>query len=558
MKQVKPSVWSALLLIGVLAVGSAWGQNAPPAVPPAPPVVPPAVAPVEPITVWLAFNGPEVPMRPALLGHNMTPIDWHGATGRPAVFWDDKTNAPDPSWQPLMDALPLHRLRLNMGNDFPWEQDIGPVDQRKPIPHGNPGDPYNPVYRTQPGLDEFLRWAQAQTGHPDVTLIASPLRPVKEIADLVAYCNATTGPMAELRAANGHPEPYNIKYWEMGNESDWWFGPGKWGLTPQEKQKEKQKQGKLFLDEYIDLCRERIAAMRAVDPTIRIYPHAATVARAVHSPYWREWHLRILKELGDQIDGLAVHPYPVTDAEVLNVPYYLTHTIDVLIDDLKAYGPPGRKLDLWLSEFGRWYDFQHRPWSDAWNLEAATQAADMLLGVMVRPEVSAANTWCLNHRGPWRLLDADWDQGAGIKYGTPVYQVYLLLNQAMLPRVQPLLASDYGKMRRPTGLDYAVRAVLMSDPQTGRRVLLAVNRSPDQSAMLRLYAHLPKDKPIAARRLLVTGPDMNAVNSPASPNEVALVAGDEAITLDVNGAGEFELPPHCVAAWSWTENPTGQ
>ena len=29
--------------------------------------------------------------------------------------------------------------------------------------------------------------------------------------------------MGKLRARNGHPEPYHVKYWEMDNETWRWF-----------------------------------------------------------------------------------------------------------------------------------------------------------------------------------------------------------------------------------------------------------------------------------------------------------------------------------------------
>ena len=46
-------------------------------------------------------------------------------------------------------------------------------------------------------------------------------------AQLVEYTNgAVVTPMGKLRAANGHPKPYGVKYWNIGNEAwgDWQFG----------------------------------------------------------------------------------------------------------------------------------------------------------------------------------------------------------------------------------------------------------------------------------------------------------------------------------------------
>jgi len=43
----------------------------------------------------------------------------------------------------------------------------------------------------------------------------------------VEYTNgAVSTPMGRLRAANGHPEPYGVRYWGIGNEAwgDWQFG----------------------------------------------------------------------------------------------------------------------------------------------------------------------------------------------------------------------------------------------------------------------------------------------------------------------------------------------
>lgn len=72
-------------------------------------------------------------------------------------------------------------------------------------------------------------------------------------ADLVAYCNlpsdgAHPHPMAALRARNGYPAPFGVRFWEMDNEPVRWFGQ----------------------DEYALAVAEYSQAMKAVDPTIEI------------------------------------------------------------------------------------------------------------------------------------------------------------------------------------------------------------------------------------------------------------------------------------------------
>lgn len=62
------------------------------------------------------------------------------------------------------------------------------------------------------------------------------------------YCNEpASGKWGAMRAANGHPEPYNVKYWEIDNEM-WEMG----------------------IDKYEKCVRRYSEAMRKIDPDIKI------------------------------------------------------------------------------------------------------------------------------------------------------------------------------------------------------------------------------------------------------------------------------------------------
>ena len=42
---------------------------------------------------------------------------------------------------------------------------------------------------------------------------------IQDARDLVEYCNGpASSKWGKVRAANGHAEPYGVKYWEIGNE----------------------------------------------------------------------------------------------------------------------------------------------------------------------------------------------------------------------------------------------------------------------------------------------------------------------------------------------------
>ena len=73
-------------------------------------------------------------------------------------------------------------------------------------------------------------------------------------AQLVEYVNgAATTPMGKWRAANGHPEPYHVKFWGVGNEP--W---GEWQL------------GFMPVAQWVLKHNMFAKAMRKVDPTIKL------------------------------------------------------------------------------------------------------------------------------------------------------------------------------------------------------------------------------------------------------------------------------------------------
>jgi alpha-N-arabinofuranosidase len=96
---------------------------------------------------------------------------------------------------------------------YRWKNGIGDRDLRTPFPNKVWGrlDP-NDV-----GVDEFCQFCEVTGVAPLICLSFSD--GPQNAADLVEYCNggAQTGWGAK-RAANGHPAPYGVKYWQIGNE----------------------------------------------------------------------------------------------------------------------------------------------------------------------------------------------------------------------------------------------------------------------------------------------------------------------------------------------------
>jgi alpha-L-arabinofuranosidase len=96
---------------------------------------------------------------------------------------------------------------------YRWKNGIGDRDARIPFPNKIWGriDP-NDV-----GVDEFCQFCELVGAEPLICLSFSD--GAQSAADLVEYCNAGTNtPWGARRAANGHPAPYRVKYWQIGNE----------------------------------------------------------------------------------------------------------------------------------------------------------------------------------------------------------------------------------------------------------------------------------------------------------------------------------------------------
>jgi alpha-N-arabinofuranosidase len=107
-----------------------------------------------------------------------------------------------------------------------------------------------------------------------------------EAARWIEYCNGSTDtPMGALRAANGHPEPYGVKYWEIGNEL--W---GKWQY--------RWTTAKGYVDRY----REFSEAMLKADSTIRLYACGAPVM------WGKNWNDTLIKAAADILIRTTDHP----------------------------------------------------------------------------------------------------------------------------------------------------------------------------------------------------------------------------------------------------------
>jgi alpha-N-arabinofuranosidase len=198
---------------------------------------------------------------------------------------------------------------------FDWTDTIGDPARRTPFTTVWGGlEPGNA------GLEEFVKLCQWVGAEPLICLRFTGKTP-RDAAREVEYFNGSIDtPMGKLRAANGHPEPYRVHYWQIGNE----LGDA------------------AYQNGVAEFCR----AMKAVDPSIKLLA-------AFPSP-------GLLETAGSLFDYICPHHYDCTNLKATE-------------DDIErcrrmiAQSAPGRAIRLGVTEWnttaGDWGLTRARLWT---------------------------------------------------------------------------------------------------------------------------------------------------------------------------------------------------
>jgi alpha-N-arabinofuranosidase len=165
---------------------------------------------------------------------------------------------------------------------YNWRHGIGPQIRRVWRPNelwGGYSD-YNSF-----GTHEFLELCRQIGTEPLVCLRATSTdkQDLQDALDWVHYLNdPPTTALGKLRAANGHPEPYNVRYLQIDNE------PMNHGLTP---------------DQYADIVNLYGAALRQIAPQAKI---VACGQKRSNAMIWSE---TVIDKAGRNFDILGCHNY---------------------------------------------------------------------------------------------------------------------------------------------------------------------------------------------------------------------------------------------------------
>jgi alpha-L-arabinofuranosidase len=256
----------------------------------------------------------------------------------------------------------------NFCSGYNWYDGIGPKDQRPTRLELA----WNDLETNRFGTDEFLRYAEMIGAAPYICVNLG-LGTIDDARHWVEYTNAKQKTYwADQRRKNGREEPWNVKYWGLGNEID-----GPWQL------------GHKNAEEYSKFALEAAKAMRAVDPSIKLI--ASGSSNYGPRADWINWNRTVLQMLRSEIDYIAIHTYignrendleRYLGASSETVERYITTTA-ALIKEVQAArigqptppGPPGaapRPIYIAYDEWNVWYRaYNEEKLEEVYNFEDA-------------------------------------------------------------------------------------------------------------------------------------------------------------------------------------------
>jgi alpha-L-arabinofuranosidase len=209
---------------------------------------------------------------------------------------------------------------------YRWKDGIGPQHKRGVYPV----EAWNDRDVNSFGTDEFMTLCRRLNAEPIIVIntghrySASPQAEyIEEAKQWLEYCNGpATSTWGARRAANGHPEPYNVKYWEMGNE--------------------------IFLTRSasvsVNFVKAFVPALKAIDPSIKIIACGS-------GSFDQNWNRTVINQCAKLIDYISTHHYEDIANYRTGVTNYENYTKE-LEGVIAASANPDIKI--YMSEWNVW------------------------------------------------------------------------------------------------------------------------------------------------------------------------------------------------------------
>ena len=343
------------------------------------------------------------------------------------------------------------------------------------------------------------------------------------------------GKWARLRAQNGHPEPYNVKYWSIGNENY-----GTWEL------------GAKTVDEWGPLVRESAKLMLAVDKSLMLFAAAQSN---------RNWTLPLLKAAGRYLNYVSIHGYWDSLQIVDNPKNYITcmmstdgpersivNTISILEEAGYGNGQIKIAFDEW--NLRGWHHPYHGDLRKGFDLDARRNNDKAATYTMADALFSGCflNS-CLRHSDIVEMAcfspivnarGALYVYPEGLVKRSTFYTLYMYANDLM-PYVVPTEEDITQTLSQGNSSTKTLDVILTSDKDGRKFVYAIVNKDPENEVSLTLdFKGMGKTAGSRVPAKILAGESIDDYND----------IGDDSVkpyqtTLPVSG-GAVSLPAHSL------------
>lgn len=400
----------------------------------------------------------------------------------------------------------------NMVSGYHWEDGLGERDRRMPR--------WERAWKAWEwndfGTDEYIRFCRLVNTEPYICVNAGEGQ-ADEAARWVEYCNGSPDtPYGALRAANGHPEPYNVKYWGIGNEMY-----GDWQL------------GHLDATKYALKSIEFARAMKAVDPSILL------IGVGVDYDNFGSWNSYTAAIAGSYYDYISAHYYKgprLKDCRELTYLNLICASLEIermlAATSEIVNRAAGRRLPIAFDEWNIWLPE---------GLDNSMYA--------LRDGLFAAGVFHAMHRLNDRVTMANLAQLVNVLGAiqtnmtdlveTPIYKAFKLYVDGFLDN-RVGVSVECGEFDTPSGRMKLLDASAAVDGG-GQLSVAVINRDPtrDLPAVLdiRGFSAAPE-----ARVAALNGPDVYSLNDFGKPESVRI----ETSAKRVEPGKQYVFPAHSV------------
>ena len=342
---------------------------------------------------------------------------------------------------------------------YDWKRGLAPPDRREPFVN----QPWGETESGEFGFLELLEFCRRTNCEPLMCTNWHQGDP-RENAEWVEYCNGSVQTsMGKIRAQNGHPETYGVKYWQVGNEVA----------------------GQKYERNLPDFCR----AMKAVDRDISLL-----------SSFPSE---EVLQKSGEYLDFIC--------------PHYYTRNLDHIRNDITKWRQtirrtcPDRDIKLAVTE---------------WNCTAGDWGADRIHLASLGNALRCARILHIFQRECDIVRIANFSNLVNSFCGGVIQTGPEGLFKTPTHLVLELFSNLCGESVLPAGGDHETSECDLNatTDSEGTIVITAVNESDHSASVSIRLDGLPKP-PATGERFVVNGKSPDNLNSFAVPDRVKVETG---------------------------------